>query len=216
MTTTIDITSDFICPWCWIGHQNLKSALALAGVQDALRIRYLPFELNADMPVQGMNRQAYRSAKFGNWARSQSMDEDVTQAGKLVGLDFHYERIAVTPNTRLAHRLMAYAQSSGDSDNASALFGAIFSGYFAEGLDIGNRNVLLAIAARVGLDTVAARDFLAGTAGEKSVDAALARARNAGIHSVPNLLIDGLRVEGAQSAESLAGILRQLQVHHEH
>jgi predicted DsbA family dithiol-disulfide isomerase len=216
MTTTIDVTSDFICPWCWIGHQNLKSALVLADVEDALRIRYLPFELNADMPAQGMNRQAYRSAKFGNWARSQSMDEDVTQAGKLVGLDFHYERVAVTPNTKLAHRLMAYTQSSGDSDKSSALFEAIFSGYFSEGLDIGNLNVLLAIAARVGLDTVAARDFLAGAGGEKSIDAALAQARDAGIHSVPNLLIGGLRVEGAQSAESLAAILLQLPAHHEH
>jgi predicted DsbA family dithiol-disulfide isomerase len=213
MTTTIDITSDFICPWCWIGHTNLKAALALAG-QPHVQQRFLPFELNPGMPPEGLNRQAYRTAKFGNWARSQSMDEDVTQAGKQIGLDFHYDRITHTPNTRLAHKLIAYAQLQGDSDKSERLFEALFVAYFSHGRNIGDPAVLADLAAAQGLDTQAALAYLHSDTADTLLDAALEQAHAARLNSVPSLLIGNHRIVGAQSAESMAAILVKLN-HHE-
>lgn len=211
MAISIDITADFICPWCWIGHHHLKQALARTGL--SADIRYLPFELNPDMPAHGMSRHAYRSAKFGNWARSQSMDEDVTQAGKLVGLHFHHDRIEITPSTRLAHKLMAYAQQQGDSARSGRLFEAIFVAYFSHGRDIGETAVLADLASAHGFDAAAALAYMHSAAAEALVAAALKCADEDGIHSVPNLLIGGQRVAGAQSAESLAAILLEQQRH---
>jgi predicted DsbA family dithiol-disulfide isomerase len=212
MTITIDITSDFICPWCWIGHTNLKAALALAG-QPHVRQHFLPFELNPGMPPEGMHRQAYRTAKFGNWARSQSMDEDVTQAGKLIGLDFHYERIERTPNTRLAHKLIAYTQLQGDSVKSERLFEALFVAYFSHGRNIGDPTVLADLAAANGIDTQAALAYMHSDTADTLLDAALEQARAAGINSVPSLLIGNHRIAGAQTAESMAAILVKLKNH---
>lgn len=212
MTITIDITSDFICPWCWIGHTNLKEALALAG-QPHIQQRFLPFELNPGMPPEGLNRQAYRTAKFGNWARSQSMDEDVTQAGKQIGLDFHYDRIERTPNTRLAHKLIAYAQLPGDGIKSEKLFEALFVAYFSHGRNIGDPAVLADLAASQGLDTQAALAYMHSDTADTLLDAALAQAHAAGLNSVPSLLIGNHRIAGAQTAESMAAILVKLKNH---
>lgn len=212
MTITIDITSDFICPWCWIGHTNLKAALALAG-QPQVQQRFLPFELNPGMPPEGLNRQAYRTAKFGNWARSQSMDEDVTQAGKQIGLDFHYDRIERTPNTRLAHKLIAYAQLPGDSVKSEQLFEALFVAYFSHGRNIGDPAVLADLAAAQGLDTQAALAYMHSDTADTLLDAALEQAHAAGLNSVPSLLIGHHRIAGAQTAESMAAILVKLKNH---
>ncbi|MGU3346013.1 DsbA family protein [Pseudomonas monsensis] len=92
-SSTIQVTYDFICPWCWIGEENLERALAATGFSTSHSIRFLPYQLNPDMPVQGMDRKAYRSGKFGSWARSQALDAQVTHAGKAVGLEFDYERV---------------------------------------------------------------------------------------------------------------------------
>jgi predicted DsbA family dithiol-disulfide isomerase len=212
MTITIDITSDFICPWCWIGHTNLKAALALTR-QPHVRQHFLPFELNPGMPPEGMHRQAYRTAKFGNWARSQSMDEDVTQAGKLIGLDFHYDRIERTPNTRLAHKLIAYTQLQGDGVKSERLFEALFVAYFSHGRNIGDPAVLADLAATNGVDTQAALAYMHSDTADTLLAAALEQARAAGINSVPNLLIGNHRIAGAQTAESMAAILVKLKNH---
>lgn len=147
----IQITSDFICPWCWIGHAHLKAAIKEVNLTGtAATIKYLPYELNPTMPKDGANRKEYRSAKFGSWARSQAMDADVTLAGKRAGLEFNYEHIEVTPNTRLAHRLMFFAQGKGDAANTEMLFEAVFAAYFSSGQDIGSADVLAKLAEGVG------------------------------------------------------------------
>src|SRR5476651_1298594 len=105
----IEIVHDFICPWCWIGGEHLKQAIAQANLAVAPTIEYIPYELNPRMPREGVDRKLYRSAKFGSWARSQAMDAEVTLAGKRAGLLFDYDKVAITPNTRLAHRLLFYA-----------------------------------------------------------------------------------------------------------
>jgi len=96
-SSKIQVTYDFICPWCWIGEENLERALAASGFSTDRPISFLPYQLNPDMPVRGMDRKAYRSGKFGSWARSQAMDAQVTHAGKAVGLEFDYERVEKTP-----------------------------------------------------------------------------------------------------------------------
>ena len=88
----IQLTYDFICPWCWIGHEHLKAALKEANLMTPATIKYVPYELNPTMRKAGVDRKAYRSAKFGSWAHSQSMDADVTLAGKRAGAEFNYDR----------------------------------------------------------------------------------------------------------------------------
>jgi predicted DsbA family dithiol-disulfide isomerase len=207
-TVELQVTSDFICPWCWIGHRNLKAAIERDSRDAGLRVVYAPFELNPDMPKAGMNRRRYRSAKFGSWERSQAMDADVTLAGKRVGVDFNYDIVEVTPNTRLAHRAMFFAQAQGDASRSDALFEAIFSAYFSEGRDIGALEVLVAIAAAQGFDAGAVRTFLQGIDGEREVAALERQAQAAGVNAVPTFRIGDTQVSGAQPASLLAQALQ--------
>ena len=208
-TLDILVTSDFICPWCWIGHRHLKSALAEVG-PPAATIRYLPYELNPTLPTQGVDRKAYRSAKFGSWARSQAMDSEVTLAGKRAGLTFHYDRVTRTPNTRLAHRLMHFAQARDPGPSSDALFEAIFSAYFSEGRDIGAAEVLATLAVQAGFDADEVHAYLATTAGVREVEDAEREARRAGIQAVPAHRLAGIAVSGAQPASVFARVLREL------
>jgi predicted DsbA family dithiol-disulfide isomerase len=202
------VTSDFICPWCWIGHRNLRDGIAKAGLDaQAVQVRFAPFELNPDMPTQGQDRQAYRTRKFGSWARSQAMDAEVAMAGKRVGAEFNCERVLVTPNTRLAHRLMFWAQSQGDAAKLEALPEAIFFAYFSQGRDIGMADVLVEIAAATGFDADAVRAFLKLDTGEREVVAKEVQAQLDGVHSVPMIRIAGRAISGAQPAAVLAQAL---------
>jgi predicted DsbA family dithiol-disulfide isomerase len=202
------ITSDFICPWCWIGHRNLKDGIEMAGLSaDAVQVRFAPFELNPNMPREGLNRQIYRTRKFGSWARSQAMDAEVTMAGRRVGAEFNYDRVLITPNTRLAHRLMFWAQSQGDSAKMEALPEAIFFAYFSQGRDIGTVDVLVEIVAAKGFDPDAVRAFLKLNAGEREVLAQEQQKQLDGVHSVPMICIAGHAISGAQPAAVLAHAL---------
>ena len=159
------------------------------------------------MPKDGIDRKAYRSAKFGSWARSQAMDADVTLAGKRAGVEFNYDRVAVTPNTRLAHRLMFLAQSKGDAAGPKHC-SRRFSAYFSDGRDIGMAEVLVSLAERTGFDAEEVRDFLATNDGEREVIADELRAGAAGIRSVPTIRVGGVPVSGAQPVSVLAEVLR--------
>ncbi|MBV8036387.1 DsbA family oxidoreductase [Roseateles sp.] len=205
----IQVTYDFICPWCWIGHEHLKAALKKTALTTAPTIKYVPYELNPNMPKDGSNRKVYRSAKFGSWARSQAMDADVTVAGKRAGVEFNYDRVEMTPNTRLAHRMMFFAEGRGDARKTETLFEAVFFAYFSEGQDIGKADVLVALAAKAGFDAEEVRAFLASNAGEREVVAAELQAQVDGVRSVPTLRIAGTPISGAQPADVLAEVLRQ-------
>lgn len=201
------VTSDFICPWCWIGHRKLKEAIKLSGSAVPPHLVYQPFELNPEMPQGGQDRQIYRTTKFGSWARSQAMDADVTQAGQSVGADFHYERVRVTPNTRHAHRLMQLAQKLGDAAQIDALYESIFSAYFSQGADIGQVDVLVGLAQQAGLDPVQAKAFLEGDEDVETLVAQELRAHAEGIASVPTFHINGKQISGAQPSHVLAEVL---------
>jgi predicted DsbA family dithiol-disulfide isomerase len=204
----VEVNYDFICPWCWIGQRNLASALTAAGADTVVSIRYVPFELNPAMPAEGMDRRAYRSGKFGSWARSQIMDAQVTAAGLAAGARFQYDKVLRTPNTRLAHRLMQFAQQRNDPRATAALYQAIYAAYFSEGRDIGSLDTLVELAAQQGFDADAARAYLLSTAGNQDIDAARARADSLGVQAVPTIRIDGDVISGAQPPVVFTNALR--------
>ncbi|SFH61939.1 Predicted dithiol-disulfide isomerase, DsbA family [Collimonas sp. OK307] len=203
----IEITSDFICPWCWIGHHHLRQAIRGLDTKIAPQIRYVPYELNPSMPAEGMNRRTYRSAKFGSWVRSMQMDAEVAIAGQRAGVIFNYDRVEMIPNTRLAHRLMYFAQLQGESEKAGVLFESIFATYFSEGSDIGNLDVLIELAETAGFDGKMTRSFLASEQGNNEVAQAELTAQERGVRSVPNISIGDYRVAGAQPVDVLADLL---------
>ncbi|WP_261528244.1 DsbA family oxidoreductase [Burkholderia multivorans] len=188
---------DLICPWCWIAEHRLAQAIDAVGLTGNLNVRFVPFELNPSMPTGGMDRRAYRSAKFGSWARSQALDAHVAEAGRAAGLVFDHARIARTPNTRLSHRLVWFAQQRG---SAVALVDALFAAYFRDGRDIGDTDVLVEIATGAGLPGDAVRALLASDAGHDAVVALEAHALGEGVASVPSTRIGQSVVSGAQPA----------------
>ena len=193
----VTVTYDLICPWCWIAEHRLTAAIDEAGLAGNVSVRFVPFELNPTMPVGGIDRKAYRSAKFGSWARSQALDAHVAEAGRAAGLVFDHARIARTPNTRLAHRLVWFAQQRG---SAVALVDALFAAYFRDGRDIGDADVLVEIATGAGLPGDTVRAFLASGEGLDAVVALEAEAVREGVASVPSTRIGLSVVSGAQPA----------------
>jgi predicted DsbA family dithiol-disulfide isomerase len=204
----IDIVSDAICPWCYIGKRQLERALATLA-QDGLNfsVHWNPFQLNPDMPKEGRDRAAYRALKFGSPERVREMDDRVTGAAANVGLPFHLDLIKRTPNTLDAHRLIWFAGREGMQD---AVMEAVFAGYFTEGRDIGDREVLADCAAQGGMDRASVADFLAGDVAASEMLAADRAAREAGVNGVPSFFLDGYGLySGAQPAETMAKALRK-------
>jgi predicted DsbA family dithiol-disulfide isomerase len=199
---TIDIHSDVICPWCWIGKRRLEQALAGTGV--AARATWHPFQLNPGMPRAGMPRAEYRRRKFGSDEHARALDARVGAVAAEAGLSFHLDLQQRTPNTLLAHRLIRLAGRRGVQD---ALVEALFSAYFSAGLDVGDMQVLAGIAAAHGLGAEEARAYLAGREDEDEVLAEDRAIRAAGIDGVPLFVIGGERVAGAQPVAVLRGAL---------
>ncbi|MEM7727925.1 MAG: DsbA family oxidoreductase [Pseudomonadota bacterium] len=201
MTLDIHITSDFICPWCYVGEARLQRAITELGLDDQVNLIWHPFELNPDMPPEGMDRKVYRSLKFGSWSRSQAMDRQTVAAAANDGLDFDYGRIERTPNTFQAHRLSAFAASHGLQTKAVT---ATLTAYFRDGRDIGDRTVLVEIGRETGLPGDALDAFLQSDDGaadlRRTIDAASVR-------SVPTFVIGDTVVGGAQPVETFVRIL---------
>ena len=146
--TRIDIVSDAICPWCYIGKRQLERALPMP---EGLRfsVHWNPFQLNPDMPAEGRDRMAYRAWKFGSTEKAAALDVRITEAAAAVGLPFRTDLMTRTPNTIQAHRLIWYAGQRGAQD---AAIEAIFRAYFADGRDIGDKAVLADCAVKARLE----------------------------------------------------------------
>jgi predicted DsbA family dithiol-disulfide isomerase len=127
MVLHIDVISDVVCPWCFIGKRRLEKAIAILDRQQEVRVRWLPFQLNPQMSKEGTSRRAYRTKKFGSWERSQELDAKVVAVGKSEGINFAFDRIEGTPNTFDAHRLIWLADREGVQD---AVVEALFQAYF--------------------------------------------------------------------------------------
>jgi predicted DsbA family dithiol-disulfide isomerase len=206
----IDIVSDAICPWCWVGKRNLEGALAeLAAAGERFEIFWRPFQLNPEMPREGVERASYRAAKFGTLERSRELDAQVAGAGRAAGVEFRHDRMLRTPNTIDAHRLIRLAGEHGAAAQ-DAVVEALFIGYFHDGRDIGDRAVLAAIAGEAGLDTAEVAAFLASEVGEAEVRQEDAGFRRAGLSGVPTFALDGHVVfSGAMPPDRMADAFRR-------
>ena len=205
----IDVVSDAICPWCWIGKRHLEGALArLAEEGERFEAHWRPFQLNPDMPPEGVERAAYRAAKFGSIERSRELDAQVAAAGAAVGLEFLFDRQRRTPNTVDAHRLIRHAGAAGGPAMQDAVVEALFRAYFHAGRDIGDRAVLAEAASGAGLDGAAA--FLASGEGAAEVREEDAGFRRLGISGVPTFALAGhVLFSGAVPAERMADAFRR-------
>jgi predicted DsbA family dithiol-disulfide isomerase len=204
----IDVISDAICPWCYIGKRHLESALALLDKQGLhFTVAWHPFQLNPDMPREGVERAQYRLAKFGSAERSRQLDERITETACTVGLEFHLDKLTRTPNTLDAHRLIRLAGQHGVQDGVVE---ALFEGYFCDGADIGNAEVLSRLGVEGGLERDDITTMLASDAGLKEVAAADRMARNAGIQGVPSFALQGhVLFSGAVPADEMAQAFRR-------
>jgi predicted DsbA family dithiol-disulfide isomerase len=209
MTLNIDVISDVICPWCYIGKRRLEKAVAAFG-REQVRVRWHPFQLNPRIPKGGMNRQEYRTVKFGSWERSLALDAQVAEAGQAEGIPFDYAKVLRTPNTLDAHRLIWLADREGVQD---AVVEAVFRAYFTEGRDISRSAVLLDVVAEAGLDRKRAETFLNGDEGLAAIRAAEEQARRGGVQGVPYFLINGtLALSGAREPSAFLDAFEQTAV----
>jgi predicted DsbA family dithiol-disulfide isomerase len=200
----IDIVSDAVCPWCYIGKRRLEKALQMAPQPD-LQIGWRPFQLNPELPPEGIDRQAYIEAKFGTRDRA-AAHRRVAAIGESVGIPFAFDLIKRTPNTILAHRLIRYAARENLQD---AVVETLFRGYFIEGQDIGDAQALAELAASAGLDADKVAAYLAGNEDEETIRSEDAFARQIGISGVPCFIIDRqYAISGAQEPAAFLEIFK--------
>ena len=192
---TIDVISDVICPWCFVGKRRLEKALG----DRAASVRWHPFQLNPDMPRGGIERKSYRIRKFGSWERSQELDAQVRAAGQAEGIAFDFDRQVRTPNTLDAHRVIWLAGERGVQD---AVVEALFLAYFTDGRDLSDRATLAEVAAGAGLDRAEVGERLEGDKGLDLLRAAEEQARSLGVSGVPFFVVNGqVALSGAQPPE---------------
>ena len=207
---TIDIVSDVVCPWCYIGKRKLEAALALPEAADLppVVIRWHPFQLNPDLPATGMPRKQYLEDKFGGPERAKTIYDRVRAAGDAVGLSLNIDGIAHQANTLSAHALIAFAQQ-GDQDG-SDMKERLLRAYFVENRNIGDTDVLVAIAAEAGLDADAARAFITSADERTAVSESDAQARQLGVTGVPFFIFNRqVAVSGAQDPATLLEAMKQ-------
>lgn len=200
----IDVISDTICPWCYIGKRRLERALRLRP-QITFDVRWRPFQLDPTTPPEGVDRKAYIERKFGSSDKIKPIHNALLKAGEDEGLAFAFEKIARTPNTINSHRLIRWSHSMGVQDEVVEL---LFRRYFMEGADIGQTKVLAQIAAEAGLDAELVEELLESEADLEKVQHEDSMARKIGINGVPTYLIGGkVLINGAQDAEVLARVI---------
>jgi predicted DsbA family dithiol-disulfide isomerase len=205
MALLVDVISDVICPWCFIGKRRLEKAVAALG--GPVKLRWLPFQLNPAMPKEGVSRREYRTRKFGSWERSLELDARVVAVGEAEAIPFAFDRIERTPNTLDAHRLIGLAEKQGVQ---GAVVEALFRAYFTEGRDISNRQTLLDVAAGAGLDRHQAEAVLNSDDGLEAIKYAEALARRFRVDGVPFFIVNGsLTLSGAQQPAAFLEAFKQ-------
>ena len=200
----VDIVYDTVCPWCYIGKRRFEQALALRPHLSPT-VRWRPFLLNPGMPEGGVERSAYLIQKFGGEQRARSVYGAICTAGRLVDIEFAFERIARTANSVNSHRFILHAAGNGKADSAVE---ALFLAYFVSGRDIGKVAELVAIGARLGLDAGDLERYLTSDEDVRLVYEEHARAHNLGVNGVPSFVIDGrFAIAGAHEPAVLARVL---------
>ena len=197
---TVDVVSDIVCPWCFLGKRRLDMAVASVAPQ-LVEVRWRPFQLDPSIPKGGVPRQAYLEAKFGSTGRLADLHKPLVAAGERDGIAYAFDRITITPNSLDAHRLIRWSHAH---NLQSAMAERLFSLYWLEGADIGNRDVLVKAAVDVGLDGVLVAQLLQSEADLDAVIAEVNQASELGITGVPTFIIaNRFAVVGAQSSDVL-------------
>jgi predicted DsbA family dithiol-disulfide isomerase len=203
----IDIYSDTVCPWCFLGKRRFELALAQRPYLEP-RVAWRPFELNPDMPWEGVERAAYLTAKMGSPDRVAAMEEALTQQGEAIGVRFRFDLIKRMPNSRRSHLLIAHAARYGLQARVKD---RVMQAYFEEGADIGELDELVRLGVEAGLVEREARAALVLREGQDGVVAAERHAGTLGITSVPTYIFDGqYTLSGAQEPSNMARILDQV------
>ena len=184
----LDVYSDVICPWCYIGKRHMQVALGRVAAEGyAFTVSWRPFQLNPEMPEEGVEREAYRRAKFGTLERSRELDAQVASAAAEAGLQIRHDLMQRTPNTLAAHRLIQFATEHGRQDE---VVDSLFAAYFVEGRDIGERETLIDIAEGAGIDRGVAADFLDSGRLAREVQEEDQAVRRAGLTGVPTFVLE--------------------------
>jgi predicted DsbA family dithiol-disulfide isomerase len=210
-TAKLDVVSDTICPWCYIGKRHLDAALSILAVEGfPIEVHWRPFQLNPNMPKDGVDRRLYRSSKFGSWEKSEVLDAQVTSAGATDGLNFHHELMTRTPNTVASHILVRLAYEIGHAPLQNRIVEALFAAYFTEGRDVGDHAVLAAIGSEAGLDRDSVFAAVADPAREAAVAADEQLARKLRLSGVPSFVLDGHYLfSGARTVGAMVDALRE-------
>ena len=198
MNLSVDVISDVICPWCFIGKRRLEKAIGAHC--EPVKVQWHAFQLNPTMPKEGISRREYRIRKFGSWERSMQLDANIVATGKDEGIHFNFDRMERTPNTVDAHRLIWLADKEGIQD---AVMEALFRAYFSEGRDISNRQTLIDVVAEAGLDRGKAEAVLKGDEGMEAIKEAGEQSQRLRVDSVPFFVVNGkITLSGAQQPDT--------------
>jgi len=201
----VDVISDVICPWCFIGKRRLEKAMASYG--KPMTVRWHPFQLNPTMPKDGISRREYRIGKFGSWERSMELDANIVTVGKQEGIHFDFDRMERTPNTLDAHRLIWLSDGEGIQD---AVVEALFLAYFTEGRDISNQQTLIDVVAEAGINRKQAEATLNSDEGMDAIKEAGEQARRFQVAGVPFFIVNNeITLSGARSPDALLAAFNQ-------
>lgn len=208
-TIAIDVVSDVVCPWCYLGQKRLDRAIAATPEID-VTVNWRPYQLDPTIPQGGIDRQKYMLAKFGDPARIAQIHQRLVDLGAAEGIDFAFEAIKVAPNTLDAHRVIRWAGAAGDGTQ-DRVVRRLFKLNFEEGANLGDPAVLADAAAEAGMDAAVVRTLLPSGADVDAVKAEIATAARMGITGVPCFLLEGrYAVMGAQDAEVLGDAIRRV------
>ena len=207
---TIDVVSDVVCPWCYLGKKRLDKAIEAVGDDLAVAVTFRPYQLNPDMPAEGVDHKKHLAEKLGGEEAVTRAHEMLAGLGREAGIDFDFPAVKISPNTLDAHRLLRWAMIEGpEVQNRAAV--ALFKAYFEDGRNVGDRAVLLDIAEACGMDRAVVTALFSAGADVDSVKEEIGMARDMGVTGVPCFIIDNkYAVMGAQSVDVLANAFREI------
>ncbi len=209
-TITIDIVSDVVCPWCYLGKARLEKALSDVAGEVKAEINWRPYQLNPDYPPEGVDQQTALAAKLGGKENMDRAHQTLTDLGKDVGIAFDFDAIKIGPNTMDAHRLLLWAHTEGQ-EMQNTVAGLLFKANFEEGRNVGDHAVLLDIAEQAGLERAVIAKLLESDADRNMIDAEIEQSRKMGVTGVPFFVFEQkYAVSGAQTPELLVGALRDI------
>ncbi|UPA25860.1 DsbA family oxidoreductase [Shinella oryzae] len=207
---TIDVVSDVVCPWCYLGKKRLDQAIENVRDELGVAVTFRPYQLNPDLPPEGTDHKAHLAEKLGGAEAVERAHDTLTELGRQDGIAFDFPAVKISPNTLDAHRLLRWAMIEGPQvQNRVAM--ALFKAYFEEGRDVGDRAVLLDVAEAAGMDRAVVTALFSAGADVDSVKEEIGMARDMGVSGVPCFIIDNkYAVMGAQSVDVLTNAFREI------